>query len=143
MAPCFCGTKTRFGGFHSVVAHWLTLPCSQCSISFSRGSSRPSDRTRISCIGRWACVPGGQSARVEEWEPEQIMVQGSHMLTQGPCPIARKQQPSWNAAQRLPSPTWHLIVSVDCVKYQHSVNQAPFSENLEKERKNASLFLLT
>lgn len=76
---------------------------------------------------QWPCVPGGQSARVEEWEPEQIMVQGSHMLTQGPCPIARKQQPSWNAAQRLPSPTWHLIVSVDCVKYQHSVNQAPFS----------------
>ena len=75
---------------------------------------------------QWPCVPGGQSARVEEWEPEQIMVQGSHMLTQGPCPIARKQQPSWNAAQRLPSPTWHLIVSVDCVKYQHSVNQAPF-----------------
>lgn len=49
------------------------------------------------------------------------------MLTHGLCPIARKQQPSRNAAQRLPSPTWHLIVSVDCVKYQQSVNQAPFS----------------
>lgn len=76
---------------------------------------------------QWPCVPGGQSARVEEWGPEQIMVQGSHMLTHGLCPIARKQQPSRNAAQRLPSPTWHLIVSVDCVKYQQSVNQAPFS----------------
>lgn len=76
---------------------------------------------------QWTCVPGGESASVEEWEPEEIMVPGSRMLTHGLCPTARKQQPSQNATQRLPSPTWPLAVSVDCVKYQHSVNQAPFS----------------
>ena len=36
-----------------------------------------------------------------EWEPEQIMVQGSHMLTHGLCPIAsdRTRAPCFESTQ--------------------------------------------
>lgn len=54
------------------------------------------------------------------------MVPASHILRHGICPT-RKQHPTWSSIQRLPSPAWHLAVSIDCVRYQHSVNQSQFS----------------
>ena len=55
------------------------------------------------------------------------MVPASHILRHGICPTSRKQHPTWNSVQRLPSPAWHLALSIDCVRYQHSVNQSQFS----------------
>ena len=55
---CSLPCSSIHGIFHAKVLEWV-------AISFSRGSSPPRDRTRVSCtVGRWLSEPPGKSIMV-------------------------------------------------------------------------------